>query len=331
MKFGAEEIQQHADALGFRPDTLEKVFRLLSLLETLRSNAFLRPRVALKGGTALNLFLFDMPRLSVDIDLNYVGSGDRDTMLADKPKVEHAIVAVCSREGLTVKRMPSEHAGGKWRLSFVNTAGSSDKLEVDLNFMLRVPLWPVTTLDSKPLGPAVAREIAVVDRHELAAGKLAALVARNASRDIFDARELLRRTDLDRDKLRLAFVVYGGLNRKDWRTVRLDDVAAEPAELKREVVPMLRAEVRPKDAEIVTWAEALVRETRALMSAVLPLETHELEFVERLNGTGDIAPELLTSDPAMQATIREQPGLRWKALNVKKRLGSGGDDQEPPA
>lgn len=328
MKFGAEEIQETAATLGFRPDSLEKVFRLLSLLETLRSNAFLRPRLALKGGTALNLFLFDVPRLSVDIDLNYVGSGDRDTMLADKPKVEQAIAAVCAREGLTVKRMPGEHAGGKWRLSFLNTAGSSDKLEVDLNFMLRVPLWPVATLDSKPLGPAVAREIAVVDRHELAAGKLAALVARNASRDIFDARELLRRTDLDRDKLRLAFVVYGGLNRKDWRSVRIEDVAAEPAELKRELVPMLRAEVRPKDADIVRWAEALVRETRTLMNAVLPLEAQELEFIERLNGAGDIAPELLTADPAIQATIREQPGLKWKAMNVKKLVGgvSRGDD-----
>lgn len=328
MKFGAEEIQETAATLGFRPDSLEKVFRLLSLLETLRSNAFLRPRLALKGGTALNLFLFDVPRLSVDIDLNYVGSGDRDTMLADKPKVEQAIAAVCAREGLTVKRMPGEHAGGKWRLSFLNTAGSSDKLEVDLNFMLRVPLWPVATLDSKPLGSAVAREIAVVDRHELAAGKLAALVARNASRDIFDARELLRRTDLDRDKLRLAFVVYGGLNRKDWRSVRIEDVAAEPAELKRELVPMLRAEVRPKDADIVRWAEALVRETRTLMNAVLPLEAHELEFIERLNGAGDIAPELLTADPAIQATIREQPGLKWKAMNVKKLVGgvSRGDD-----
>jgi len=322
MKFGAEEIQETAATLGFRPDALEKVFRLLSLLETLHSNAFLRPRVALKGGTALNLFLFDVPRLSVDIDLNYVGSGDRETMVADRPKVERAIQAVCAREGLTVKRMPSEHAGGKWRLYFVNTAGSSDTLEIDLNFMLRVPLWPVTTLDSRLLGPAVARQIAVVDRHELAAGKLAALVARNASRDIFDARELLRRTELDRDKLRLAFVVYGGLNRKDWRTVRIEDVAAEPAELKRELVPLLRAEVRPKDAELVTWAEALVSETRTLMNAVLPLEPHELEFVERLNGAGDIAPGLLTGDPAMQETIREQPGLKWKAMNVKKQVGA---------
>lgn len=329
MKFGAEEIQETAAALGFRPDSLEKVFRLLSLLETLRSNAFLRPRVALKGGTALNIFLFDVPRLSVDIDLNYVGSGDRATMLADKPKVEQAIQAVCVREGLTVKRMPSEHAGGKWRLSFVNTAGSSDKLEVDLNFMLRVPLWPVITLDSHTLGPAVAKEIVVVDRHELAAGKLAALCSRNASRDIFDARELLRRDDIDRGKLRLAFVVYGGLNRKDWRTVRVDDVAADALELKRELVPMLRAGVRPLDAEIPSWSEALVRETRERMAAVLPLEAHEREFLERLNGAGEIAPELLTPEPVMQGIIRDHPGLKWKALNVMKRLGTAVRGDEP--
>lgn len=317
MKFSAEDIQETAGALGFRPDSLEKVFRLLDLLDALRSNAFLRPRVALKGGTALNIFLFDVPRLSVDIDLNYVGSGDRATMLADKPKVEQAIQAVCAREGLTVKRLPSEHAGGKWRLSFVNTAGSSDKLEIDLNFMLRVPLWPVMALDSRTLGPIVAKQIAVVDRHELAAGKLAALCARNASRDIFDARELLRRDDLDRTKLRLAFVVYGGLNRKDWRTVQIDDIAADPLELKRDLVPMLRADARPVDAEISSWAHRLVNETRELMAAVLPLQNHELEFLERLNGAGDIAPELLTDDSALQTIVREHPGLKWKALNAK--------------
>ena len=171
----------------------------------------------------------------------------------------------------------------------------------------------------------MAKEIAVIDRHELAAGKLAALCSRNASRDIFDARELLRRSDLDRDKLRLAFVVYGGLNRKDWRTVRIEDVAAEAAELKRDLVPMLRAEVRPKHDQISTWTAALVDETRVLMRQVLPLEARELEFIERLNGAGEIAPELLTNNPTLQAIIHEQPGLKWKALNMKKRLEGGAE------
>ena len=216
-------------------------------------------------------------------------------------------------------------------MSFTNTAGSSDHLEIDLNFLLRVPLWAVTTLDSKAVGPAVAKQIAVVDRHELAAGKLAALCARNASRDIFDARELLGRHALDPSKLRLAFVVYGGRNRKDWRSVRVEDIQAEAPELKRELVPLLRADFRPKDAGIDLWTQTLVRETRELMASLLPLSHHEREFIERLNDAGDIEPELLTGDPAMQAIIRAQPGLRWKAFNVKKRAGIGSEDQEPPA
>jgi hypothetical protein len=325
VRFGADEIADSAASLGFRPDALEKVFRLLSLLETLRTNAFLRPRVALKGGTALNLFLFDVPRLSVDIDLNYIGSADRETMLADKPKVEQAIQAVCLREGLTVKRMPSEHAGGKWSLSYTNTAGLPDRLEVDLNFMLRVPLWPVETLDSVPLGPAIATQIAVVDRHELAAGKLAALCARHASRDLFDARELLRRTDLTRTKLRLAFVVYGGLNRVDWRKLQVKDIDGDVQEIKRELAPMLRAHVGPKGDEIASWTETLVRETRELMSAVLPLADNEREFLDRLNGAGDIVPALLTEDPTLQASIQIHPGLLWKAKNVRERSTRTGE------
>lgn len=57
------------------------------------------------------------------------------------------------------------------------------------------------------------------------------------------------------------------------------------------------------------------------MAAVLPLAANELEFLERLNGAGDIAPELLTADLALQAILREHPGLKWKALNVRKHIG----------
>lgn len=53
------------------------------------------------------------------------------------------------------------------------------------------------------------------------------------------------------------------------------------------------------------------------MAAVLPLQNNELEFLERLNGAGDIAPELLTDDSALQTIVREHPGLQWKAPNAK--------------
>jgi predicted nucleotidyltransferase component of viral defense system len=316
------ELTREAAATGFRTEVLEKVIRLLELLDTLRSHHFLKPRIALKGGTALNLFVFDVPRLSVDIDLNYVGTADRETMLADRPKVEQAIQAVCGRLGIQVKRVPSDHAGGKWRLSYTTVAGRSGTLELDMNFMLRTPLWPHAAADSGQVGAFAATGFPVLDAHELAAGKLAALFGRRASRDLFDVRELLRRGGLDRTKLRLGFVVYGGMNRRDWREVSFDDVQTDPDEVDRLLVPMLRGDVAPDRDHIQTWTEQLVMDCKDLLSMALPLEPHEREFLDRLNDRGDIAAELLTDDVRLQGVIRAHPALLWKALNVKRYSGA---------
>jgi len=87
--------------------------------------------------------------LSVDIDLNYIGAVDREGMLADRPKIEQALHAVCGRVGVQPRRVPSDHAGGKWRLNFNRVAGGTSTLEMDVNFLLRTPLWPVERIDSR--------------------------------------------------------------------------------------------------------------------------------------------------------------------------------------
>lgn len=323
-----EDLQREAEASGFRGEALEKVVRLLELLEAVRSHPFLKHRVALKGGTALNLFVFEVPRLSVDIDLNYIGAVSRDVMLAERPKVEQAIQAVCGRAGMQVKRVPDEHAGGKWRLSHPSASGRSGTLEVDVNFLLRVPLWPIVRADSRRIGAFGAAEIPLLDLHELAAGKLAALFGRSASRDLFDARELLAKAHFDPERLRLGFVAYGGMNRRDWRSVALDEVRADPREVDQQLVPLLRAGAAPARAEIAAWSERLVTECRDRLSAVIPLRAEETEFLERLNERGEIAPELLTAEAEMQQRLRGHPGLRWKALNVRRHRGLPGGMEE---
>lgn len=69
MNPSIEKLEAEAEATGFRVDMLEKVVRLLGVLESVRDHPFLKGKLALKGGTALNLFVFDVPRLSIDIDL----------------------------------------------------------------------------------------------------------------------------------------------------------------------------------------------------------------------------------------------------------------------
>ncbi|MEO6326154.1 MAG: nucleotidyl transferase AbiEii/AbiGii toxin family protein [Thermoanaerobaculia bacterium] len=318
MTLTRDELQRMASTTGFQSGPLEKVLRLMELLEAIVAHPYLRDRVALKGGTALNLFLFDVPRLSVDIDLNYVGASDLATMRVERPLLEQAIEAVCGRLDLSVRRAPREHAGGKWRFSYAAVAGGTGTLELDVTFMLRTPLWPLARMDSRLVASRKAVGIPVLDVHELAAGKLAALVARGASRDLFDACELLRRSDFDRTRLRLAFVVYGGMNPRDWRTLRIEDVVATAADVGSQLVPMLRADLAPVRANLAAWTDALVRECQALLSAVLPLDSNELAFLEKLNGSGEIAPELLTDNASLQAIIRDHPGLRWKAINVRR-------------
>jgi predicted nucleotidyltransferase component of viral defense system len=191
MNLTPQDLSREVASTGFRGESLEKVFRLMALLDALNSHPFLKARIVLKGGTALNLFHFDVPRLSVDIDLNYIGAAHRGAMLAERPKLEQAVQAVCSRADLTIKRMPSEHAGGKWRLTYVAANGGSGNLELDVNFMLRTPLWAPKIAQCFAVGSFKAAPVPVLDPHELAAGKLAALLARSANRDIFDSHRLL--------------------------------------------------------------------------------------------------------------------------------------------
>ena len=318
MKISRERLQSESQASGFRAEVLEKAVHLLNLLEGLQAHPFLKGRFALKGGTALNLFLFDMPRLSVDIDLNYVGAVGREEMEGERPKIEQAVHAVCSREGISIARIPSDHAGGKWRLRYESALSEGGNLELDLNFMFRIPLWPIIRRDSRSVGSYQAKGIPVLDIHELAAGKLAALMSRHASRDLFDAHLLLTRGALDPEKLRLGFVLYGAMNRKDWRTVRLDDVVLNTHEVENQLVPLVRRDFAENMANSKDWAARLVTECRSGLDAVLPMRSGEKAFLDRLLDCGVIEPLLLTKDEAMAATIANHPLLQWKALNVRE-------------
>jgi predicted nucleotidyltransferase component of viral defense system len=315
-----DQLLRAASENGFGPDALEKVWMLLGLLNSIAVHPFIGPRVALKGGTALNLFVFNMPRLSVDIDINYIGAEDRATMAAERPRLDTALVQVASRLGLGIKRAPDEHAGGKWRMSYTSVLGRPATLEVDINYMLRVPLWEPTYRESSEFLGERAKRIRVLNDHELVAGKLSALLSRGAIRDIFDARQVLK-TRLDPEMLRLAFVVYGGINRVDWRGVSPDLVSANAEDVRRQLLPTLHRDLRPEVSDVESWTKTLVEETRSLLGIVFPLAEEELQFLERLNGHGEIEPSLLTSDSGMQHRISSNPGLKWKALNVKKHIG----------
>lgn len=73
---GSAEVRRIAADTGFREETVEKVLYLDAIMSRLVRHPALDGAWVLKGGTALSLFLLDVPRLSVDIDINYIGQTD---------------------------------------------------------------------------------------------------------------------------------------------------------------------------------------------------------------------------------------------------------------
>ncbi len=178
MNLSADHIEGLATETGFRPETLEKAIRLGEFAADVGRHPLLSRVLALKGGTALNLMFGSPARLSVDLDFNYIGQEARAGMQADRPKVERAIVIIGEGQGYHVQQSRDAHAGRKIYLSYTSSAGTPDRIEVDLNFLFRIPLGEVTT---RPLWqpPGVAcPEVRVVPLEELFTGKLRATLDR---------------------------------------------------------------------------------------------------------------------------------------------------------
>jgi predicted nucleotidyltransferase component of viral defense system len=61
MQTSEKELMREAIETGFRPEILEKVWHLMAVFDGINAHPFLKDRLVLKGGTALNLFFFDLP------------------------------------------------------------------------------------------------------------------------------------------------------------------------------------------------------------------------------------------------------------------------------
>ena len=96
-----------------------------------------------------------------------------------------------------------------------------------------------------------------MDIHELGAGKLSALFGRHASRDLFDAHQLLTKCSLDTEQLRLACLVYGAMGSKDWRQILGDEIHFNERELKDQLIPVLRKRAFRND-DWLGWTNQLL-------------------------------------------------------------------------
>ncbi|NMA41979.1 MAG: nucleotidyl transferase AbiEii/AbiGii toxin family protein [Oligosphaeraceae bacterium] len=319
MRFEENDIYEVQAATSFDLLCIEKVLRLMSILEIIFHNDELAGKYVLKGGTALNLFYFRMPRLSVDIDLNYLGL-ERETMLADRVRHEKILSDLLKDNGYVIKRVPSDHAGGKWRLGYTSFTGLQQNIELDINYMHRMALMPVQIKNSFSLGMQSVSGVSVLDIHELAAGKLCALLSRCKPRDLFDAAKLLIEVPFNREQLRLCFIIYAAFNTLDFSTIHgLGEIKFTAGQFRQELIATLATNVRRDNPQ--EYLEQLVAKCHDGLSLIMPFSSNEQKFLAYVNKYGQIRPALLTDNADWHRMILNHPMLLWKVFNVRKHYG----------
>lgn len=316
-----QTLQRLADDTGYQPGTLEKVLRLLDLLQEIARDQALSDRLVLKGGTALNLFHLGLDRLSVDIDLNYVGALDRTTMKTERPVVDAALERLLVSHGYGVRRKPDEHAGGKWLARYASALGGSATLEIDVNYMARQPLFGMARMGSLPLGGMRARDVLVLDLHEIVAGKLVALVDRHAARDLFDARRILSIDGLDWSRIKAAMLAMGASGRRDWRTLSIDSIEGDPREFQQKLAICLPRKYFATRGEITTWIDETIALCRERFAFLFDLTANEQAFLDGALDRGEIDADLLDIAAEIRTRITNMPMLAWKTKHVRKHRG----------
>lgn len=147
---------------------------------------------ALKGGTAINFFVRNMPRLSVDIDLTYLPLEDRAASLAG---ISTGLTRIKARaeDRLPGTRVPLVPQGDDMEVK-VHCQRGRARVKIEVNPLQRGSLWPVRQLactDAVQEAFESFVELPVVSHADLFGGKVAAALDRQHPRDFFDVRLLL--------------------------------------------------------------------------------------------------------------------------------------------
>ena len=141
-QYNRAELGRMATESGFVRDTFEKVLRLKEILRFMNEDEFLREHLLLKGGTAINLTVFNLPRLSVDIDMDYTPNDTREDMLECREKITNVIKEYMESEGYLLSDASRfSHSLDAFHYNYQNAGGNRDMIKIELNYSLRAHIF----------------------------------------------------------------------------------------------------------------------------------------------------------------------------------------------
>lgn len=298
---------------------VEKVTRLLDVLSEIGRHPLLSKKVCLHGGTAINLFMLDAPRLSTDADITYIGD-ENPVIETERESVEAALQDVGSFLGYNVTASKETIAGRTFRLRYAGSRGA-DFIKIDINYLNRVPLQPV--LYSECYIEKSIR-IKTLSRAELIAGKTKALFDRVVVRDIYDISQIYRlmgelfdlTNDIETRKLRRTILFYAALSHLfpvAFEGITENRFTGRDKQIRNELYPVLAVDDRPSLKDLISGAESFVKEY------VTPKDNVEAEYLERFE-QADYCPGLLFEEwPDVLIAAEKNPPAKWKILNLARK------------
>ena len=196
-------LEERATESGFIRDNLEKVYRLTDVLRFINEEPRLSGLLVLKGGTAINLTIFRLPRLSVDIDLDFHRDCSKEEMRTAREEINAVLLRYMNAGGymLNTDRARNPHALDSWVFYYQNAGGNRDNIKLELNYSMRSHILPVQ--ERRITAPFImdAPLIRTLAPVELFGSKIKALLERTAPRDLYDIYNMIR-SDLFDEKMK---------------------------------------------------------------------------------------------------------------------------------
>jgi predicted nucleotidyltransferase component of viral defense system len=260
---------------------------------------------AIKGGTAINFFVRDLPRISVDIDLAYLPVNDRDAALKDISKALKRISAKIERmyPGIRIVQKRFEDSDSLKGM-VINKDGITVKIEPNLVFRGSVYKPEIRQLSKNAQNLfELTLEICTLAKAELYGGKICAALDRQHPRDLFDINLLFKNESLS-DPIRKAFIVYLISHQRPMVELinpRFSDIR-----------DLYDNEFKGMSIEEIGYDELIGTRERLVQLLLNSLEAEEKQFIVSVK-TGKPNWGLFDIEG-----VDKLPAVKWKLLNISR-------------
>lgn len=304
-----------AQELGFTRDSYEKMSRLTEILRFINADRELNPLLALKGGTAINLAIFGLPRLSVDIDMDFAENLSREETQERRERINEVLGRYMTAEGYMLRdKTKQTHALDSFVFSYINTAGNPDNIKIEINYMLRCHVFPTVSMTAQATEAFVPFPIRMLAPVEIYASKIVALSSRAAARDLYDIHNMIHFDLFDEAELinlRKCAVFYlaiaGEIGTRGFGFGKMTEIKERT--IKTDLYPMIR------NAERFDFTAVKERVT-VFLSGLMALNEKETAFLQCFS-EGHYKPELLFDDPSIANRLQTHPMAAWRVQRLK--------------